>query len=433
LKDPIPQHIAMTDLVLGLEEVTQIPASSSDSILHTRIAKMDIQPNTSDMFISDLRGKLYKIENNKPVVYFDMAKMEPKFINEPGMATGFGSFAFHPEFSRNGLFYTTHTEPPHSKTADFNYGDSIKSTLQWVLTEWKSDHPDEAPFSGKPRELLRVNMVTGIHGVQEITFNPLARPGDKDYGLLYVGVGDGGSVEEGFPSIPHGRNRIWGSVIRIDPKGKNSTNGQYGIPKDNPFTADADPKTVREIYAYGFRNPHRITWSKTGQMLVSNIGQANIESLNMILPGRDYGWPLREGTFLLDPLTDMTKVYALPPNDSIYHYIYPVVQYDHNEGNAISGGYEYTGTKVPQLKGKYIFGDVANGRLFFVEMADLKIGKQAAIKEFSVNFNGKPVKLKELCKSDHVDLRFGRDEKGELYILTKPDGKVYRVVPPTIK
>ena len=433
LKDPIAAHMEMTSLVLGLQEITQIPFSSNDSILHTRIAKLDFQPNTQHLFVSDLRGKMFMIENGKPVLYFDMEKMEPKFINQPGMATGFGSFAFHPEFAKNGLFYTTHTEPPHTKPVDFDYGDSIKATLQWVLTEWKTDSPGSVPFTGKNRELLRINMVTGIHGAQEITFNPNSKPGDKDYGLLYMGIGDGGSVEEGFPSVPHGRNKIWGSVIRIDPAGKNSGNGQYGIPADNPFVALSDPKTVKEIYAFGFRNPHRITFTKAGQMLVSNIGQANIESVNMILPGHDYGWPVREGTFMTDPLTDMTKVFPLPANDSFFHYTYPVVQYDHGEGNAVSGGYEYTGTKIPALKGKYVFGDVANGRLFYVETADLKIGHQSPIKEWKIAVNGQVKELKELCKSNHVDLRFGKDINGELYILTKPDGRVYKVIPSTSK
>ena len=104
------------------------------------------------------------------MVYMDMAKLKPKFINEPGLATGFGSFAFHPDFAKNGLLYTTHTEAPGSGKADFGYADSIKVTVQWVLTEWKTKNPGAATFSGTSRELFRVNMVTGIHGVQEINF-----------------------------------------------------------------------------------------------------------------------------------------------------------------------------------------------------------------------------------------------------------------------
>jgi glucose/arabinose dehydrogenase len=355
-----------------------------------------------------------------------MAKLRPKFINEPGLATGFGSFAFHPDFNKNGLLYTTHTEAPNSGKADFGYADSIKVTVQWVLTEWKTDHPNADTFSGKGRELFRVNMVTGIHGMQEITFNPLAKTGNEDYGLLYIGVGDGGSVEQGYPFLPHSKERPWGSVLRIDPAGHNSTNGQYGIPQSNPFAKSQN--TLGEIYAYGFRNPHRITWGKSGQMLVCNIGQANIESVNLVLPGHDYGWPIREGTFVQEPNSDLSKVYPLPANDSIYHITYPVAQFDHDEGKAITGCIEYWGTAIPQLKGKYLFGDIPSGRLFYIDIAEVKTGKQAVIKEWKISLNGTAKTLKDLCGNDRVDLRFGRDARGDLYIMTKADGKVYKLM-----
>ena len=412
-----------------------MPASSDSGKLPlTRITKLTFQPNTENLFILDLRGKLYKLQNGKPVVFMDIAKLKPKFTHESGLATGFGSFAFHPDFAKNGLLYTTHTEAPGSGKADFGCADSIKVTLQWVLTEWKMDNPAASTFSGTGREMLRVNMVTGIHGLQEITFNPLAKPGSDDYGLLYIGVGDGGSVEELYPFLAHSTEKIWGTIIRIDPMGKNSSNGQYGIPPNNPFAKNKDGKTLGEIYAYGFRNPHRITWSKSGQMLACNIGQANAESVNLVLPGHDYGWPIREGTYLLDPYGDITKVYPLPPNDSIYKVTYPVAYFDHDEGLAISGGFEYSGTAIPALRGKYLFGDIPSGRLFYIDMADVKQGKQALIKEWKVALNDSAGTAKKLCKGcERVDLHFGRDARGELYMLTKVDGKVYKLVNAAIK
>ena len=433
LENPIPKPIELSSLIVELELITQIPPSSDSGKLPlTRITKFGYQPNKLDPFILDLRGKLYKLNNNRPFVYMNLAKLRPKFIHEPGLATGFGSFAFHPEFSKNGLFYTTHTEPRGSAKADFSFGDSIRPLLQWILTEWKTDRPGADTFSGKGRELFRIDMVSGIHGVQEITFNPLARPGDEDYGLLYIGVGDGGCVENGHASLAHSIEKIWGTIIRIDPSGRNSSNGQYGIPRSNPFTNNHTSKVLPEIYAYGFRNPHRISWSKSGSMLVCNVGQAKIESVDLVLPGHDYGWPIREGTFLLNTYGDLNKVYPLPPDDSIYHVTYPVVQYDHDEGKAICGGYEYWGNAIPALKGKYFFGDIPKGRLFYVNMADIKPGSQATIKEWKVSVRGIVKTLTELCGTDRVDLHFGRDAQGELYIMTKPDGKVYRMKSATI-
>jgi mono/diheme cytochrome c family protein len=424
LANPIPQKIAMSDLVVNLELVTEIPYSSDQS-LHTRIAKMDFHPVTKENFILDLRGKLYRLKNKVPDLYLDMQAQIPKFINQPGLATGFGSFAFHPDFESNGLLYTTHTEAAGSAQADFAYSDSVKVALQWVVSEWKTSEPLSVPFRGVRRELMRINMVNVIHGVQEITFNPLAKKGDADYGLLYIGVGDGGAVEKGHPEIAHNPKKIWGSIVRIDPEGRNSANGRYGIPATNPFSKTSN---LGEIYAYGFRNPHRITWTKSGQMLATNIGQKNIESLYLILPGHDYGWPIREGTFLIYPEYDINKVYPLPPNDKKYQISYPVAQFDHDEGNAISGGFEYWGNAIPALKGKYLFGEIVQGRLFYVNVADLKQGKQATIKEWQIAYNGQKTTLEALTNDKRIDLRLGRDHDGELYIFTKPDGKVYKLV-----
>jgi glucose/arabinose dehydrogenase/mono/diheme cytochrome c family protein len=427
LKNPIPEPIPMSSLVVDLKLMAEVPFSSEENP-GTRITKLDFQPGTDNLFVLDLRGKLYYLNNNKAEVYLDMSAWKPNFIHKPGLATGFGSFAFHPEFAKNGLLYTTHAEAPGSGVADFAYADSIEVTLQWVLSEWKTNTPGAFPFTGESRELFRVNMVTGIHGMQEITFNTLATPSEEDYGLLYVGIGDGGSAETGYPAICGNKEQIWGTVLRIDPKGKNSSNGNYGIPKTNPFVVDKVPNAHGEIFAYGFRNPHRITWSRKGEVLVSNIGHHNIEALYRVQKGFFYGWPIREGTFLIDPSQNMHNIYPLPPDNSTYDVTYPVAQYDHDEGNAIAGGFEYCGKALPALSGKFLFGDIVKGRLFYVEMKDMKAGSQAPIKEWKITLDGVPKTLTELCGQTKVDERFGRDRRGELYITTKPDGKIYKLV-----
>jgi glucose/arabinose dehydrogenase len=216
---------------------------------------------------------------------------------------------------------------------------------------------------------------------------------------------------------------LYGTVIRINPTGNNSHNGRYGIPRQNPFVKDSN--ALGEIYANGFRNPHRITWNRNGDMLVSNIGHGNIESINLVQKGNDFGWPIREGSFLLNPYADMNKVYALPADDSLFNITYPIAEYDHGEGKAISGGYEYTGNAIPALKGKFLFGDIPTGRLFYVNVKDLQKGKLATIKEWHVSINGTIQNLKKLCGSDRVDLHFGRDANGEMYIMTKADGRLY--------
>lgn len=428
IADPIRKPVKFDGLTVSLKEITTFPATSDNGRSPlARITKLDYQPGPGTIFVNDLNGKLYALKNGKPELYMDIAKLKAKFIHKPGLATGFGSFAFHPNFAKNGFLYTTHTEPPRTEKATFGYPDSIKATVQWVLTEWKVKDPAAEIFEGSGRELFRVDMVSGIHGVQEITFNPLAKPGDEDFGLLYIGVGDGGCVENGFPSLALSKETVWGTILRIDPLGHNSANGNYGIPSHNPYSGVQHGGVAPEIYASGFRNPHRITWTKRGEMLACNIGQHHIESVNLITPGRDYGWPTREGRFVIDPLGDINNVYPLPADDSIYEFTYPVAAFDHDEGAAITGGFEYWGTTIPLLYGKYLFGDIPSGRLFHLNTADIEQGRLADINEWRITLNGVLTTLVEACGNGRVDLHFGRDAQGELYILTKADGKLYKI------
>jgi glucose/arabinose dehydrogenase len=343
------------------------------------------------------------------------------------LATGFGNFAFHPDFYQNGLLYTTHTEKAHTAPADFAYADSIKVTLQWVLSEWKINDPSATTFTGTGRELLRINMVSPIHGVQEITFNPLSKKGSEDFGLLYIGVGDGGATENGYYFVCNTTSRPWSSVLRIDPLGRNSKNGRYGIPTTNPFAQDNDASTLGEVYCRGFRNPNRITWTPDGKMLITDIGQSHLEEVNMGIAGADYGWPEREGTFRMNYRGKMDRVYALLADESPLKYTYPVAQYDHDEGKAISGGFVYEGTALPQFKGMYIFGDIANGRIFYVESNQLKIGTQASVQELELSVNGELTTFQKLNGTNKPDVRVGKGLGGEIFILTKADGKVYKV------
>ncbi len=427
LTDPIPAKPLKSGLRLQLTEVLTAPATAPKAP-RARINKMAVLPGPPErVFLQELRGLLYEQAGDSLRVVMDIRNERPGFIHAPGLGSGFGSFAFHPEFAKNGLLYTTHTEKAGSARADFVYADSIPVALQWVLTEWKIASPAGAVFAGAGRELMRVNMVSPIHGVQETTFNPVAQPGSPDYGLLYIGIGDGGATENGYPFLSQSNRHIWGSVVRIDPLGTNGPNGRYGIPPVNPYAHDNDPATLGEVFCRGFRNPNRLTWTPDGTMLITDIGQANAEELNIGIAGADYGWPEREGTFRINPHGKMSLAYALPPNDAAFHYTYPVAQYDHDEGNAISGGFVYTGTALPLLTGKYVFGDVVNGRVYFVESKALKPGVQAPIQEVELELAGKETTFQQLTGAKKTDLRFGLGANRELFLFTKTDGKLYRV------
>lgn len=419
ITDPIQDTIASGGLVVGLELIGQAPASMETSP-KARVNKMECEGKSGRVFISDLRGSLYELKEGEFHLFLSINTYMGAFIHQPGLGTGLGSFAFHPDFDRNGLFYTTHAEPGRLKESDFGYGEAIGTTLQWVITEWKTNNPSEQVFSGSHRELMRIDFVSGLHGVQEIGFDPNLSGNDPDFGMLYIAIGDGGSVENGFVDlVGHQGKKVWGSILRIDPTGRNSDNGKYGIPKDNPYRKY--PGMAKEVWAYGFRNPNKLTWDDDGGLLATDIGQSNIEEVNKIEPGKFYGWPFREGTFLIDPKGDLGNIYPLPDGDGGYKVEYPFIQYDHDESTAIIGGYVVNDNI---FKGKYIFGDIVIGRLFY---SDISGYGPIKIEEWKLSYKGKAVDLYTLTGSSRVDLRFGRDCEGNTYILTKADGKVYKI------
>ncbi len=144
------------------------------------------------------------------------------------------------------------------------------------------------------------------HPIGDVEFNPTARPGSPDYGLLYtsgsdLGFSNGGGPNANNPTATQRLDSVITAILRIDPRSPRETNGvkglgDYTIPADNKFQADGDPKTLGEIYAYGFRNAHRLSWDMTdGTLYVGDIGMNHIEEVNIVRNGGNYGWMKREG------------------------------------------------------------------------------------------------------------------------------------------
>ncbi|WP_342085713.1 PQQ-dependent sugar dehydrogenase [Dyadobacter sp. OTU695] len=413
--------VIKTGLRIEVEDFVTIPPSG-DKMPRTRIANMRPHPSQDGtLYVSDQRGIIYRIKGRDVAPFVDLRNQVDNFVNEPGLGTGLGSFAFHPDYTRNGLMYITHTESFKGKPADYAYHDSIKVAMQWVVSEWKIDDVESPVFKGTRRELLRINVPNVVHGTQDIGFNPEAVRGDKDYGLLYIGTGDGGSTISKYPELCHSLHSLLGTIIRIDPLGNNSRNGHYGIPADNPFV-DSKDGIYKEIYAYGFRNPHRLSWYN-GRLFSAEVGESNFEEVNVIIKGGDYGWNVREGTFGISS-KDLKNVYPVPETGP-GKFEKPYLQYDHIEGNAISGGYVYQGA-IAALKDKYIFGDIVNGRLFYANI-DSELSDRS-IYELLIMREGKESNLVEMSGSKRVDLRVEYDRFAkELYIMTKSDGKIRRV------
>ena len=451
ITNPIPKEIEKSKLAVGLQEVVQIPTSGT----MRDVARLNFLSHAGDgskrLFVNDMRGKFYVISNNQASLYMDFKNLVCSGFSYESNQQGFSYFAFHPDFSKNGIFYTVHSAEKNNIVPDFpvtkrifdNQNNTIESTHHDVILEWKATNPGANTFKGTFREILRIEEPYADHNVGQLGFNPNVKPGDSDYGMLYIAIADGGS--NGWPvshtdPLNNGQDlhTPLAKILRIDPLGNNSANGKYGIPQDNPFANDRDAKTLGEIWAYGLRNPHRFSWDMGGdhKMLIVDIGQAFVEEINLGIKGANYGWGNREGTWVVDEKNE-NVLFPLPKDDAKYGYTYPVAQYDHDKpadwqnfyAVAIAGGYVYRGKAIPELVGQYIFADFGNdGRFFHVPVNQLINGKQAKIQELRLFDGQKETTFLKIVATKRSDVRLGIDEEGEIYVTSKSDGKVRKIV-----
>jgi hypothetical protein len=474
--DPLPGPVEKRGLSVRIEDVVRLPRTRG--LLH---ASQDVDPAgwarvsfvrelpDGRRFANDSRGFLYLLDDsNPPSVYLDFRPYFPRTVYNR-LESGFIGFAFHPDFSRNGLFYTAHGEWAFGQTRkpDFippGYGER-DVTHHNVITEWHADDPSASSFSGTTRELLRVAHVVAnmSHPIGYVGFNPTARPGDDDYGLLYtsgsdLGFSNGGGPNSQNPAQTQRRDSVITAILRIDPRSPSVSRGMkglgdYTIPPANPFAGDDDPATLGEIYAYGFRNAHRLSWDLTdGTMFAMDIGMSNIEEVNIVHAGGNYGWMAREGYWengRYRPGGELDQLYELPADvldgrtpDGL---IYPVAIYDHNEGRAISGGFAYHG-RIAQLRGKLVFGDLQRGRLFAADLSALKAADDgiprtvAPIEEiqlYELDDAGERIynSFSELIERTNgaqvlrADMHLSVSRDGEIFVTSRQDGMIRMLVP----
>ncbi|WP_152189133.1 PQQ-dependent sugar dehydrogenase [Georgenia satyanarayanai] len=443
LLNPLPDP-EMSTLGIEVEELSQLPESQTTPatqdqrlIRHNRITHLDEVPDGSGrLAVPDMNDILYMVDKDSGeyTAYLNVRDaFVDNFHNHAGLGTGFGFVEFHPEFAENGIFYTVHTEAGSALTEDVPDFPAFGNTgFHSVITEWTATDPSAETFEGTSREMMRVPFGGRVHTVQQIAFNWTAEPGDADYGNLYILVGDGGNGVGN--NNPQDLSTPQGKIFRIDPMGDDSANGEYGIPEDNPFL-DEDG-ALPEIYAVGMRDPHRISWdTETGKMYLGHIGEWQVESIYEVEPGDNFGWSVREGPFL----AENRQIYPLPENDAEYGFTYPVAAYDHNRdpgqtgdaGVAVNGGYVYRG-EIEALRGKYLFTDIVRGWVLSTEADEMvrndgDIEDLATIEQLRVFHDGEETTFQELVGHQRVDLRFGADADGELYLVSKADGRVWEV------
>jgi hypothetical protein len=442
--DPFPTPIETTQGVVAVKfvEFATIPDVNGEA---PRLMHFVDEPGTKRLFVSVMTGALYSLSYDGKVVteYLDLAA--PAWnaaVQASGAEQGVQSFAFHPQFNQRGTpgygkFYTYTDSSNTAPKPDF-VTPGPKRTQDTVLLEWTAKDPAAAKYDGGvPREVFRAAQPFGNHNGGQIGFNPLAGARSAEFGLLYVGLGDGGSGGDPF-NVAQNLSQAFGKILRIDPLGKNSANGQYGIPASNPFVKKG-PDALGEIYASGVRNPQRFSWdAKTGQLFVADIGQNAVEEISPVMAGANLGWNTWEASFpYVKGQVDTTR-----QRDEA-GLTWPIVEYDHRDPlfqrAAITGLIIYRRSEIRQLRNLMIFGDNPSGQIFYVDADKLPNGGQAAVRQILFNDNGTRKTLLQLIgetntkqkrePAGRADLRFGEGPRGQVFVLNKRDGVIRLFVP----
>jgi len=440
--DPFPNPIPTTDRVITVKfaDFATIPDFNGAP---PRIMTMVYEPGTTRYFASDMNGRLYAISGDDKTVssYLDLRATQWEVnVQSQGNERGLQSFAFHPQFSQTGTpgfgkFYTVTDTTNTNVTADFKPTGG-NHTHDTVLLEWTAKNPSASSYDGaQPRELIRFEQPFANHNGGHLTFNPLAKAGDADFGLLYMGFADGGSGGDPFAHAQN-LNSGFGKILRLDPLGSNSANKKYGIPAENPFASDNNSNTLGEIYAYGVRNPQRLFWDpKNGNMFMSDIGQDTVEKISQVTPGANLGWNVWEGSFRFVSGRPSSVDTTGPRGDS--KITFPIVEYGQPDplfqpSSAAIGGLVYRGTRIRQLSNLLIFGDNPSGEIFYVNADDLPKGGQNPIRRILLNDNGTSKTFLQVIKernaaqgrtvATRADLRFAEGPDGQIFLLNKRDG-----------
>jgi glucose/arabinose dehydrogenase len=396
------------------------------------------------LFVLEQNGLIRVIENGvlsaTPALDIQNRVQPPLIATNPNDERGLLGIAFHPGYTNPAspgyrTLYTYNSEMiPTGTPPTYPVPTTATNNYRNVVNEWKISIANASVIDPSTRrEVISFGKNASNHNGGTITFGP--------DGYMYIALGDGGDANDmGASHIEPGGNAQnlstpLGKFLRFDPLNPSlnpgssdpiSPNGQYRIPASNPFQGSGQ---VHEIYAYGMRNPYRFCFDPvTGDLIHADVGQNTIEEIDRIIMGGNYGWAIKEGDFLFNRTNGPSGAAGTignPPGNrspgSPAGLIDPIsgpfgtLEYDHNEGISITGGFVYRGKAMPELYGKYVFGDLAlianpvraNGRLFF---ADLQMGTINALP--LPQYGGSAILPNQLtCHG------FGQDADGELYAL----------------
>jgi glucose/arabinose dehydrogenase len=390
--------------------------------------------NTGRLFVVDQAGLIRIITPGGQLLAEPFLDVRDRMVAlNPGFdERGLLGLAFHPGYATNGRFFVYYSAPLRDGApAGFNHTSHI-SEFQ------VSPDPNRADPTSE-RILLQVDEPQGNHNAGSLTFGP-------HDGNLYIALGDGGGandnqlghVEDWYDFNEGGNGQdvtdnLLGSILRIDV----DSGDPYGIPADNPFVGRDG---LDEIYAYGLRNPYRISFDMGGnrELFAADVGQALREEVSIVVSGGNFGWNVKEGTQCFNTADNSVPQPSCPdvePNGT--PLIDPIIEFvNANQpdglGLAVIGGHVYRGSALPALAGQYVFGSWSTS---FAQPDGMIFA--ATPKEVGLwDFNELTVTTSPDGRIGRFVLGFGQDLQGEMYVLTTDNagptgttGMVFRIVP----
>ncbi len=437
--DPFPAPIPAVQgvIVVNVAEFASLPEIDG---VAARMMHLVDEPGSRRLFVNEMRGPLYSVSYDGKTVttYVDInASNWGVPVQSMGRERGFQSLAFHPQFAEAGTpgygkFYTYTDTTNMTPAPDFRPLGGM-DTHDTVLLEWTAKTHDAATYDGGlPRELFRLRQPFANHNAGHLAFNPNAAPGSPDFGLLYVGVADGGSGGDPL-NMAQNLGSAFGKVFRINPLGTDSLNKKYGIPPGNPFVNRTG--ALPEIYAYGVRNPQRFSWDPAnGNLFLSDIGQNIVEEVSIVKPGANLGWNLWEGSFRF-----ISRAAVSTQNPRDLEITYPVVEYGQLDpllqpNSAASGVIVYRGSQIPQIANLVIFTDMPSGEIFHFSADSLPSGGQDAIRRILLRYDGSEKTMLQLIQDKNraqgkmpatrSDLRLAMGPGNQVLLLNKGDGTI---------
>lgn len=357
-----------------LHAQTAITQTAFPNVFVPLILGLEHDNGASDyLYAVSQQGVIYRIDqSNANATAESWLDISDRLVS--GGEQGLLGFAFHPDYASNGLFYVNYTAP---------------APLRTVIAQFEADVETGHTIADSETILLTFAQPFTNHNGGDIAFGP--------DGYLYIASGDGGSGGDPQNNAQNTQNLL-GAMLRIDVD-NSSGDLNYAIPPDNPFANSNEGRD--EIFAWGLRNPWRISFDKqTGALWAGDVGQNAWEWIHIVENGKNYGWRIIEGSHCYNP----------PQNCDTTGLEMPIFEYSQANGDrSITGGFVYYGNQNPALYGKYIYGDFISGRIWALSF------------DYGSNEAGENVELMQLPNNISS---FGMDPQGEIYLLTYGNGGI---------